>query len=204
MDLLFFLDDKLRFIERHYDRAVEPFATVKRRIENGEPPYEPDTDYDSGEDEPPFTPEWIEADESENIVGYSCLGLVQGVLLEYLREYLRQRGLSLPSGKGGLLQRYRDFFKVQLGIAWDDSPVAFETLEDVAMARNHIQHETNITSRFAQQSDNYAQRFPMSLFGGNFREIRVTDESLKAAISAVEAFCTFIEHQKESRSSLNM
>jgi hypothetical protein len=76
MDLLYFLDDKLRFIERHYDKAVEPFATIKRKIEAGEAPYELDaTDHNSGEDEPPFTAEWIEADESENIVGYSCLGL---------------------------------------------------------------------------------------------------------------------------------
>jgi hypothetical protein len=36
MDLLYFLDDKLRFIERLYSRAVEPFSTIKRKIEEGE------------------------------------------------------------------------------------------------------------------------------------------------------------------------
>src|SRR5262249_39780744 len=154
MNLLFFLDDKLRFIERHYARAVEPFAAIKRKIDAGEAPYEPDsTDYDSGEDAPPFIDDWCEADESENIVGYSCLGLVHSVLLEYLREYLRLRGLSLPPGKGSLLCRYRDFFKERLGIDWDESPIEFETLEDLTLARNNIHHETHIMTRYAYRTD---------------------------------------------------
>jgi hypothetical protein len=196
MNLLYFLSDKLRFIEQLYSRAVAPFITIKRQIEEGEPPYDiypPDFNPEDGE--PAFTSEWIEADESQNVIGYACLGLVQSVLFEYLREYLQEKCCSLPSGKGALLHRYKVFFMDHFGIDWETGPVAFETLEDVALARNHIQHETRITSKFASQTADYRRRLPNSLFGGRFREIRVTEGGLKAAIGAVEEFCSFLDQQ---------
>jgi hypothetical protein len=198
MDLLYFVRDKLRFIERHYKTAVEPFVTIKVKIHNGEEPYNPaGPNVDPESDEPPFVEEWIEADESVNIVGCSCLCLVQSVLLEYLREYLQELNRTLPNGTGNLLSRYRSFFRDQLGIDWDRGPVPFDILEDLTLARNHIQHETKITSRYARQTSEYSRRFPKSLFGDNyeFKRIIVTEASLEAAVCAVERFCEFMDHQ---------
>jgi hypothetical protein len=94
-----------------------------------------------------------------------------------------------------LLGRYRDFFKDHFGIDWEAGPVDLKILEDVALARNHIQHETRITRRYARQTTDYVNRFPNSLFGGYFRDIRVAEEGLRVAVSAVEDFCKWLDQQ---------
>lgn len=195
MDFRYFVSNKLGFIQRHYSIATQPFLTRKQQIEDGEPPFDSDPNAEPESDEPPFLKEWIEADESINIVGYTCLCMVQSVLLEYLREKFSERGYRLPPGNGGILVRYRDFFLDELGIDWSAGPVPFEVLEDVSLARNSIQHETTTASRYASQTKDYSHRFPCSLFGDpwGLKRVMVTQEGLTAAISAVKEFCDFLD-----------
>jgi hypothetical protein len=63
MDLLYFLKERLRFIEQLYDGAISPFEKTKRKIEEHEPPYvdNRDPEYVS---EPAFLSEWQQADDS--------------------------------------------------------------------------------------------------------------------------------------------
>src|SRR5882724_7694051 len=60
MDLLYFLKERLRFIEQLYDGAISPFEKTKRKIEEHEPPSADhrDPEYVS---QPPFFPEWHQA-----------------------------------------------------------------------------------------------------------------------------------------------
>jgi hypothetical protein len=127
--------------------------------------------------------------------------MLQAVLLEFLRESLDEWGYELPPGKGSLICRYRDFFSGALDINWSAGPVPFETLEDLTLARNSVQHETIIASRYAQQTKDHARRFPDSLFGDpwRFRRIIVTQGSLDVAVSAVDEFCRFVDTQLKSK-----
>lgn len=38
MDLLYFLEKRLGFIQKVYDSAVSPFEETRRKIDAGEPP----------------------------------------------------------------------------------------------------------------------------------------------------------------------
>ena len=59
MELLYFLDQRLRFIQKLYDSTASSFEEKKRQIEAGEPPYVDcrDPEY---VDEPAFLTEWQE------------------------------------------------------------------------------------------------------------------------------------------------
>src|SRR6266853_3904923 len=90
MDILAGLRDKLRFIERHYKAASEPFRETKRKIDAREepfepPPFDPETAYDF---EPPFLEQWQEATESLNIEGQAALKLLHSALHEYLSSFV--------------------------------------------------------------------------------------------------------------------
>ena len=73
MDVHFFLSERIGFIRQFYDVASEPFLERQRKIVDGEDPFVPTYSEDS---EPPFLTEWLEADESQQILGYSCLSML--------------------------------------------------------------------------------------------------------------------------------
>ncbi len=77
MDLLYFLKERLKFIEQLYDGAVAPFEETKRKIEEHEPPYvdNRDPEYVS---EPAFLSEWQQADDSIMVIGHWALCIVHG------------------------------------------------------------------------------------------------------------------------------
>src|SRR5579863_8061892 len=89
MDLHYFLDARLKFIEELYDTAVEPFEEIKRKIEAHEHPYV-DTRNPEDYDEPAFILEWQQADDSVMVIGHWCLCMVQATLHAYLKEFIRQ------------------------------------------------------------------------------------------------------------------
>jgi hypothetical protein len=93
MDVFAILNDKLRSIERFRGIASDNFAEIKRKSEAGEAPYEPpafNPEYD--DTERPFTEEWIEADEFENIVGQAAIALIHSALKDYLDGFLVEMG----------------------------------------------------------------------------------------------------------------
>lgn len=107
MDILAGLRDKLRFIERHYAAASEPFREIKRKINAGEEPFEPPsfgpetaTDFD-----PPFLDEWQEATESINIEGQAALKLVHGALHKYLSSFVNLYDVPLTAKGKDWLER---------------------------------------------------------------------------------------------------
>jgi len=67
MDVDYFLKVRTVFVRNYYLTAVAPFEAIKRKIENGEPPYEPACS--EGDDEPPFLEEWLNAETGAQIVG---------------------------------------------------------------------------------------------------------------------------------------
>lgn len=91
MVLLYFLNERLKFIEQLYESAVAPFEEIKRKIDEGEPPY---VDYRDPEyaDEPAFLSEWEQANDSIMVIGHWCLCMVQAAFRAYLKEFIGPSG----------------------------------------------------------------------------------------------------------------
>src|SRR5690348_4106449 len=91
MDLLYFLENRLEFIQNLYDCASSPFEEIKREIEAGEAAY-PDSRDPECADEPAYLEEWGEADDSTMVIGHWCLCMAQACLQAYLRECISPLG----------------------------------------------------------------------------------------------------------------
>jgi len=211
MDILAGLRDKLRFIERHYAAASEPFRETRRKIEAGEDPFEPpsfdpETAYDS---EPPFLEQWQEATESLNIEGQAALKLVQGALREYLVSFIDLCGVPLTAKGDNWIERYKKHFLESYGIDWNLSPIPLSELEEINLARNDVEHSGGPFDMTRRQSKEHARRFPSGLFVNEMDKqlfqrpgeswplrIEVTDDGLREAIRRVETFCEFLDVQR--------
>jgi len=132
MDLLYFLDRRLAFVQKLYDSTVVGFEETKRQIEAGEPPYvdERNPEY---VDEPAFLEEWQEADDSAMVIGHWCLCMIQASLHEYLKDCISPAGSYWWKSEGlqrevsqkrapNNFGRYRLLF-FDLGIDWQKGPV---------------------------------------------------------------------------------
>jgi len=70
MDLAYFLNQRLAFVEFFHAGATGSFQEIKRKIEAGEPPY---VDNRGPEDEEPtFFDQWEKADAAMTITGAAC------------------------------------------------------------------------------------------------------------------------------------
>jgi hypothetical protein len=211
MDILAGLRDKLRFIERHYAAASAPFREAKRKIEDGEEPFEPPpfdpetaTDFD-----PPFLEEWQEADESLNIQGQAALKLVHGALHDYLKAFVDLYRVPLTANGRNWLERYKKHFYDTYDIDFEKGPVPLAELEEVNLARNDVEHSGQAFGMTRRQSKPHQLKFPEGLFVDEFDRhkartspgpwpgrIVVTDDGLKEAIRRVETFCEFLDSQR--------
>ncbi len=207
MDILAGLKDKLRFIERFYATASEPFAETMRKIDAGEPPFEPppfDPDRDM-DVEPPFLAEWQEADDAVNLVGQAALNLVQSTLREYVDAFIWLSGQKPPAGRGNWFERYKKFFLEIYGTDWEAAPVRPVEIEEIILARNDIQHSGEEFGMDRRFSEKHLSRFPDGIFAsgidkemlGEFGFVRpriyVTEQTLQVAIRRVEMFCEFLD-----------
>jgi hypothetical protein len=199
VDLMWFLRDKLGFIQRLYDSASKPFISKMRRIDDHEPPFDAYDCLDKESDEPPFLTEWIEASEANDILGNVCVCLVQTAMKQFFEAFFQETGRKPPTGRGSWFERYRAFFLNEYGIDWSKGPVKLEVLEDLSLARNDIQHGGTLMTKTTIQNPDYARRFPNSLFTEMFvirPKIAVNRDSLMAAIQAVEEFCSYLERER--------
>jgi hypothetical protein len=70
MDVYFFLQIRTKFIRDFYTEASFPFSERKRKIETGKDPFEsPLYDESTVPEEPPFLDEWVNANESLDVLG---------------------------------------------------------------------------------------------------------------------------------------
>ena len=113
--------------------------------------------------------------------------------------------------KSGYWNGYRACFEKHLGIDWSESPASLPILEEVAMARNSIQHLQSLPSLQARHAKNLRSKFPNPLFVHDFArnvseeqrvgllehwfgpELIVNQESLFEAIEEAESFVAWLE-----------
>jgi hypothetical protein len=210
MDILAALQDKLRFIERFYRTASEPFLAKMRKIEAEEAPYESppfDPDRDSNL-EPPFQAEWEEAYDAINLMGQLSFCLVQSSFREYLDGFIRLSRHSFPGGKGTWFERYKSFFLEAYEIDWETAPVTPAALEEINLTRNDIQHPEGESGLERRMSRTHRSKFPDGIFADQveltkyrpYDELRphifITEENLHEAVRRVESFCDFLEQRR--------
>lgn len=214
MDLLYFLETRLTFIEHLYDSATALFEETKRKIENGEQPYI-DTRDPEYADEPAFLSEWQEADNSAAVIGQWCLCMVQASLQAYLRESISPSGSTwwnsetlgrvLSERKGGSwFGRYALLFREELGIDFNAAPVALSDLEQLNLTRNDLIHNVSLLTETVERTEEHAERFPIALFTDDLwtamgvERIRVTKDKLDTAVRLVRNFCTWLDGIRSS------
>ena len=86
----------MRFIREFYETAGEPFRETMRKIESGEPPFEPPYSEDG---EPPYLSEWIEADTALDVLGRACVSMVSASLKLYFETWEGQLGVVWEKGE---------------------------------------------------------------------------------------------------------
>ena len=209
VDLFHFVNERLRFTRYVYDTTVAVFDQMKRKIEAGEEPYI-DTRDPEYADEPAFLEEWEDADVATDIIGGTCLGLLQNTFHCFLEEYLKELGgkklvavVSMKK-KGNWFANYRAVFQEDLGIEWASSGVDLELVEQVILTRNDFSHNVRLSSPYAYQDAQHAKKYPgaafidprWKVFGlGNARLI-VPREKLESAIESIRKLCEYLEAER--------
>ena len=156
MDVFSFLKLRLDFIKQLHERSCTPFVLIKQQIEDGVPPYEPPYSEDG---EPPFLAEWLEADESLQVLGYACISMLAASLQLFLKTWEKELGRPAQPqyktlfNKKGWINGYRQYFIDILGIDYANSPVEMIRLEEIVRARNIVQHPDFIGSNTVSFTD---------------------------------------------------
>lgn len=156
MDVFGFLKLRLDFIKQLHQRSCAPFMLIKQQIEDEIPPYEPPYSEDG---EPPFIAEWLEADESVQVLGYSCISMLATSLQVFFKTWETElRNPAMPQYKAifkkkGWLNGYRQYFHDTLEVDFAKSPIPMIRLEEIVRARNAVQHPKNIVSNTVSFTD---------------------------------------------------
>lgn len=194
-DLSWFLSTKLNFIRNLYVKSTEPFDTTIRKINGNEAPFnEYDDDPACAED--PFQDEWFDAYYSIETLGSCCLCLVHDTLKQFLEEFITSTGRKVPVGKGSWMSRYREFFLAEYQINWNAAPLDMSIMEQIALARNQLQHSGDLMTNHIWQNADDRAKAPNSIFvedvGRSQSKLSVKKDSLFRAIEFVRDLGNFV------------
>lgn len=204
---------RLEFISQLYRLSSSPYVERKRQIEAGEGPFAPYYD-ESGE--PPHLEKWLEAEESVQVLGRSCISMLASALHAYLMTWQQltrvpiDEELSTTFKKKGWLQGYKTYFERHMRVPFVKCPVSLELLEELVLARNRVQHPDSITTDASVYSKADLKKLsrPFFIDEGDLDRlpdltlderwlllpsIMVTPERLEAALRAVEQFAEWFE-----------
>ena len=214
MDIRYFLERRLTFIEQYYKTAASPFLERKRMIEAGEDPFVPPYSEDG---EPPYLEEWLEADESVQILGQTCVSMLSASFHLYFTTWEHHLGKPVSEPlksifkKRGWFHGYKAYFATNFQVNFENSGCSLQLLEELVLARNRVQHPDSITSRRTSYSTDDLKKLPSPFFvserevelmvGADDGErswlvpptITVTEEKLQAALAEVRRFSEWLE-----------
>lgn len=214
MDLLYFLNERLKFIEQLYDGAVSDFAETKRKIDEQEPPYVDNRDPEYAS-EPAFLREWDQADDSIMVIGHWALCMVHASLKAYLQGCIGATGpiwwrpktllglLAKKQGKSWFV-RYQRLFLEDLGIDFSKGPVPLSALEQLNLTRDDVIHNVDVLSVSVGRNEKHAQLYPNGLFTdvlwarAGIERVRIDKEKLHVAIELVQKFCAWIDAEQRT------
>jgi len=214
MDVGYFLKRRTAFIRQLYATATHEYVERQCKIEAEEEPFVPPYSEDG---DPPFLEEWLEADDSLQVLGRACLSMLAATLKLYFKTWERELGVPVDdalkkSGFGrGFVNGYRAYFLSNFGIRFEDGPTDVALLEEIVLARNGIQHPKTIASNHSHYTDSDLEKLPHPFFVDDREKsllaevdesqsswlmppaIHVSSAKLLEALSAVERFAEWLE-----------
>lgn len=210
MDLQYFLHRRVEFIRQFYETSAAPFNERKRLIEAGEAPFVPPYSEDP---EPPFLDEWLEAEESLQLLGCTCISMLAAAFHLYFKTWEHQVRIRADASdfKNGWFNGYQTYFARHFGIRFEDSPCRLDVLEEIVLVRNRAQHPESIVMDTTHYSEKDLEKLSHPFFiderdAALFSDaeegerswlmqppIRVTAAKLEAAFSEVERFAEWFE-----------
>jgi len=208
MDLYFFLDQRLKFVEYYHATTTAVFRETKRKIETGEPPYVDMRDPETA-DEPAFLEEWMRAEIAMTISGATCLELVQSTFHAFLDKYMNEIGQKqlIPRlhemGQKGWYGNYKAFFFENLQIDWASSGADLALLEQVILTRNDFTHNVDLLSLNSFQTPFHSSKYPDSAFAdeewkGVMDNVRLTvrADTLQRVLGALRTLCGYLDQER--------
>ncbi len=216
MDVGFFLKSRTTFLRQFYRNSCAEFLERKRRIDTEEYPFDPPYSEDC---EPAFLQEWLEADDSLHIIGYTCITMLAAALHLYIKTWESELGPSAKKNKYktyfkvSWLNGYKRYFAEEFHVIWENSQVNLSLLEEIVLARNSIQHPQEISIQRASysKSDVSKLRHPFFIDKSEVRwskgldeierawfsppTVHITSDKLYAAIDEVETFCAWLDNE---------
>ncbi|WP_114859741.1 hypothetical protein [Azospirillum brasilense] len=215
MDLSYFMRERTRIIRLFYEEARIPFEQLKQRIEDGVSPFEPppfNPDYDS--EEPPFLNEWMEAEQTRELVGMLAVSLLSDTLRLYFMALEREIGLEFTSKearkqhfKKGFVEAYRQILEHIMGEIYASCPIRFDLIEQVVLARNDFHHSNDFLTFQSNHNIKTLEKHPNPFFVSEDRQrwdveqdmpwhglpIEVSRERLLEAITEVEKLADWVQ-----------
>lgn len=215
MDVRYFLNLRLEFVKQLYNNSSAPFIERKRKIEAEEDPFVPPCSEDG---EPAFLSEWLEAEDSLQVIGHTCISILSASFHLYFRTWEQQLGVRVDNScksafKRGWFNGYKTYFHHKFEINFENSPCNLDLLEELVIARNRIQHPESISFHNSYYSGTDLKKLPSPFFI-NEREryhellaemeegernwlipptIHVTPEKLMTIISEIVRFTEWLE-----------
>ena len=219
MDLSYWMRQRTDIIRLFYDKGRVPFEQLKRDIEEEvrpwEPPYfNPETD----DPEPPFLAEWMQADQTRELVGMLAVSLLADTLSLYFAELEREIGIAFVDPKErvalfklGKVEAYRQIIEHVMGETFSMCPVRFDVIEQVILARNDFAHGQDFVSFQTTHNERTVEKHPNPFFTnpaepvdeGDLRgwrrlTIEVSREKLMAAIDEVEKLADWVHRNDDA------
>ena len=216
MDLPYFLRQRTAVIRHLYEEGSKPFLEIKRKIEEGEAPYEPPY-FDPDRDDPnehPFQDEWQRADQASDVLGLMCVSLLSDTLKLYFAELEKEIGFEFTTRKDrvdtfrqGFVMAFKEILQALLGTEYEDCPVDFDMIEQVVLTRNTFLHSEHFHTFSAQHSAHTLEKHPNPFFltdhqrqllgGGETQtwsrpNIAVTRDRLMQVIEEIEKMADWI------------
>lgn len=156
MNVRYFLLWRLHFIRQFYVESSAPYNERIRKIESEDPPFV--AQHDEGE-EPAYLANWMEADESLQVLAYSCISMLAAALHLYFETWVNMSGSPVSDEtkktvfkKDGWLVGYQAHFLQKYKIDFSQSSANLELLKEVILARNVIEHPPSISNMRTQLS----------------------------------------------------
>src|ERR1019366_8603357 len=86
---MYFVDERLNLALYTFDLGTPPFEEVRRKIEASEPPYDHPSGRDDSEDDA-YQEAFENANVAIQVIGMSCVELVQTALHAFLKEFVER------------------------------------------------------------------------------------------------------------------
>lgn len=215
MDIDYFLNERTKFIRYFCDNSMSPFLEIKKCIEDGNKPYEPTPFYEN--EEPEYLDEWLEADMGLSAVSHACISMLSSSLHLFLKSWFNRltqyhkMQFEFNFKRNGWFKEYIRVLK-ELETPLEECGVNIEILEQVALARNRIQHPEHITDINISHSEYDIKKYPNPFFIHEIEACKTEDEEasfshwnpptitasqekIYEAIKNVEIFSTWLESQ---------